>query len=48
MRLRDEIRLTSVFWQCVFGTPSIDKVLDPVFLIKQIEANIGWFGLERQ
>jgi len=26
----------------------IDKVLDPVSLAKQIETNIGWFGLERQ
>jgi hypothetical protein len=25
-----------------------DKVLDPVSLAKQIETNIGWFGLERQ
>ena len=25
-----------------------DKVLDPVSLVKQIEANIGWFGVERQ
>ena len=27
---------------------SIDNVLDPVFLVKQIGPNIGWFGLERQ
>ena len=24
------------------------QVLDPVSLAKQIETNIGWFGLERQ
>ena len=25
-----------------------DKGLDPASLAKQIETNIGWFGLERQ
>ena len=27
---------------------SIDNVLDPDFLVKQIDFNIGWFGPERQ
>ena len=24
----------------------IDNVLDPVFLVKQIDSSIGWFGLK--
>ena len=36
-------------WKSMMGCyRSSDKVLNPVSLVKQIESNIGWFGLERQ
>ena len=43
------LQLPSRKWKSMMGCyRSSDKVLNPVSLVKQIESNIGWFGLERQ
>ena len=43
------IQLPPRKWQSMMGCyRSNDKVLNPVSLVKQIESNIGCFGLEKQ